>query len=105
MKNLDRAVLMGEQTFGKGTVQILNERVPQSVAGACLKLTVAEYLIPGDISIQEVGVTPDIQLTPVILNQDTVQAFAKQDRFREADIPAHLKTQKAFELKPAEVVR
>jgi carboxyl-terminal processing protease len=105
MKNLDRAVLMGEQTFGKGTVQILNERVPRSVQGACLKLTVAEYLIPGDISIQEVGVTPDIQLTPVVLNQDTVQAFAQQDRFREADIPAHLKTHKAFELKPAEVVR
>ena len=36
LKNLDRAVLMGEQTFGKGTVQILNERVPRSVSGACL---------------------------------------------------------------------
>jgi len=105
LKNLDRAVLMGEQTFGKGTVQILNERVPQSVYGACLKLTVAEYLIPGDVSIQEVGVTPDIQLIPVILDKESVQAFAQRHSFREEDIPAHLKKHSTAKLKPIEVVR
>jgi len=105
LKNLDRAVLMGEQTFGKGTVQILNERVPSSVHGACLKLTVAEYLIPGDVSIQEVGVTPDIQLIPVILDKESVQAFARRDSFREEDIPAHLKKHSTAKLKPTEVVR
>lgn len=91
LKNLDRAVLVGEQTFGKGTVQILNERVPASVDGACLKLTVAEYLIPGDVSIQEVGVTPDVALVPVLLEEDEVHLFAQRARFREADIPAHRK--------------
>ncbi len=91
LKNLDRAVLMGEQTFGKGTVQILNDRVPPSVEGACLKLTVAEYLIPGDISIQEVGVTPDIKLVPMTLDKDDLQVFAQPERFREQNIPAHLK--------------
>jgi len=105
LKNLDRAILMGEQTFGKGTVQILNERVPRSVQGACLKLTVAEYLIPGDVSIQEVGVTPDIQLIPVILDKEGVQAFAQRDSFREEDIPAHLKKHSTAKLKPTEVIR
>jgi carboxyl-terminal processing protease len=105
LKNLDRAILMGEQTFGKGTVQILNERVPQSVQGACLKLTVAEYLIPGDVSIQEVGVTPDIQLIPVILDKEGVQAFAQRDSFREEDIPAHLNKHSTAKLKPTEVIR
>ena len=94
LKNLDRAVLMGEQTFGKGTVQILNDRVPPSVKDACLKLTVAEYLIPGDISIQEVGVTPDIKILPMLLQKDDLEVFAQPDRFREQDIPAHLKKKK-----------
>jgi carboxyl-terminal processing protease len=106
LKNLDRAVLMGEQTFGKGTVQILNDRVPPSIEGACLKLTVAEYLIPGDISIQEVGVTPDIKLVPMILDKDDLQLFAQPERFREEDIPSHLKTQNGkISLKPAFEVR
>ncbi len=105
LKNLDRAVVMGEQTFGKGTVQILNDRVPESVEGACLKLTMAEYLIPGDVSIQEVGVTPDIKLEPMLLDPEDLQVFAKPERFREADIEAHLKKHRKLELKPAETVR
>lgn len=106
LKNLDRAVLMGEQTFGKGTVQILNDRVPPSVDGACLKLTVAEYLIPGDISIQEVGVTPDIKLVPMALDKDDLQLFAQPERFREQDIPAHLQKQHGdVSLKPTYEIR
>ena len=95
LKNLDRAVLVGEQTFGKGTVQILNDRVPPSIDGACLKLTVAEYLIPGDISIQEIGVTPDVELLPVQLVADDLQVFCQPERFREEDIPEHLKKKRA----------
>jgi carboxyl-terminal processing protease len=91
LKNLDRAILLGDQTFGKGSVQVLNEHVPSSVRGACLKLTVAEYLIPGDVSIQEVGVTPDIQMIPMIVDAESVEAFAQPERFRERDIPAHLR--------------
>ncbi|HOX45884.1 MAG TPA: MXAN_5808 family serine peptidase [Myxococcota bacterium] len=102
LKNLDRAVLVGEQTFGKGTVQILNERVPPSIEGACLKLTVAEYLIPGDVSIQEVGVTPDVALVPTLLEEDGVRMHVKPVSFREENIPAHLKKQAdKVALKPA----
>ena len=105
LKNLDRALVMGQQTFGKGTVQILNDRVPQSISGACLKLTVAEYLIPGDISIQEVGVTPDIKLVPMVLDGDDLQAFLERDHFREKDIPAHLTKKHPGRFKPAVVLK
>ena len=62
MKNHDRAVLIGETTFGKGSVQLIFNDLPDKSA---LKLTIAQYLTePGDISIQGTGVTPDIELDP-----------------------------------------
>ncbi len=57
LKESNRAVLLGERTWGKGTVQ-----VPFEIGDGALKLTVAKYLVPGDVSIQDVGVTPDIEL-------------------------------------------
>jgi carboxyl-terminal processing protease len=93
LKNLDRAVLVGEQTFGKGTVQVLNNQVPSSIEGACLKMTMHEYLIPGDVSIQEIGVTPDIRVIPMLIDKDDPQLYAQPERMREEDIPAHLKKQ------------
>jgi carboxyl-terminal processing protease len=60
MKNHDRAVLVGETTFGKGSVQLVFNDLPDKAA---LKLTIAQYLTePGDVSIQGTGVTPDIEL-------------------------------------------
>jgi carboxyl-terminal processing protease len=52
LKNLDRAVVVGSTTFGKGSVQILYDNKD----GSKLKLTIAEYLTPGDLSIQSIGV-------------------------------------------------
>src|SRR5512140_2900070 len=54
LKNNNRALVVGRQTFGKGSVQVLhdfNEPGRQSEEAA-LKLTIAQYLTPGDISIQ-----------------------------------------------------
>ena len=62
VKNLDRAVIIGQTTFGKGSVQLVFADVTPEKAA--LKLTIAQYLTPGDISIQGVGVTPDIELDP-----------------------------------------
>ncbi|MAG93076.1 MAG: hypothetical protein CMJ48_04940 [Planctomycetaceae bacterium] len=56
-----RAVLLGTSTFGKGSVQQLHRLSNE----AQLKITVSEYLIPGNISIQENGVVPDILAEPV----------------------------------------
>ncbi|MEK6608181.1 MAG: MXAN_5808 family serine peptidase, partial [Myxococcota bacterium] len=61
LKNLDRAVIVGRTTFGKGTVQVLYDNDD----GSALKLTIAQYLTPGDISIQQVGITPDLVTKPV----------------------------------------
>jgi carboxyl-terminal processing protease len=67
MKNHDRAVLVGETTFGKGSVQLIFNDLPDKSA---LKLTIAQYLTePGDISIQGTGVTPDIELDPMTVDE------------------------------------
>ena len=68
LKNNERAVVIGERTFGKGSVQ----QIFDMTDGSALKLTIAQYLTPGDISIQDVGVTPDIVLHPAIITEDTV---------------------------------
>jgi carboxyl-terminal processing protease len=68
LKNNERAVVIGQRTFGKGSVQ----QIFDMTDGSALKLTIAQYLTPGDISIQDVGVTPDIVLHPVIITEDTV---------------------------------
>ena len=63
LRNHDRAIVVGETTFGKGTVQLVFPRITPD--GAALKLTIAQYLMPGDVSIQGVGVAPDIELDPM----------------------------------------
>ncbi|MCA9583031.1 MAG: PDZ domain-containing protein, partial [Myxococcales bacterium] len=54
LKAHDRALIVGQRTFGKGSVQVLYDFRD----GSALKLTIAQYLTPGDISIQEVGIVP-----------------------------------------------
>jgi len=53
---LHRAVILGEKTFGKGSVQTI---FPLD-DGSALKLTVAKYYTPSNKVIHEHGVTPDI---------------------------------------------
>ncbi len=68
LKNNERAVIIGERTFGKGSVQ----QIFDLHDGSALKLTIAKYLTPGDISIQDVGVTPDIILHPTTITKDLI---------------------------------
>jgi len=51
-----KATIMGEKTFGKGSVQDYREFVD----GSALKLTVAEWCTPGEKNINENGITPDV---------------------------------------------
>jgi len=57
LKQNERALIVGQRTFGKGSVQIVYR-----IDDAALKLTVAQYLTPGDVSIQGVGIVPDIAI-------------------------------------------
>ncbi|MDP2312134.1 MAG: S41 family peptidase [Pseudomonadota bacterium] len=58
---LDRAILVGTNSFGKGTVQ----KVYQLDPAIKLKLTVAEYLLDGGTRVADVGLAPDIALEQV----------------------------------------
>ncbi len=78
----DRAVVLGDITFGKGTVQILYE-FPDSSA---LKLTVAQYLTPGGVSIQNMGILPDLQTIPVNVEEGEVSLFRSELIRRERDM-------------------
>lgn len=84
LKNNNRALLLGEQTFGKGSVQTIWQLLDESA----LKLTVAKYLTPGNKSIQSVGVTPDIELYPVIIANNRMQLI-QQEESRERQLLHH----------------
>lgn len=76
-----RAVIMGERSFGKGSVQTL---LPLS-SDTALRLTTARYYTPAGNSVQEGGIEPDIDV-PQLSNPDWRDA----PRFREADLRRHL---------------
>jgi len=75
-----RAVIMGQQTFGKGSVQTI---LPLG-NNTAIKLTTARYYTPNGRSIQARGIMPDIPL------DDGVGAQAAGVRLREADLTKHL---------------
>ena len=92
LKNLDRAVLVGTRTFGKGSVQVLYDNDD----GSALKLTIAQYLTPGDVSIQSVGITPDVELERVFVDKDKgISLFRDYKGMSEADLDGHLTSQNA----------
>jgi carboxyl-terminal processing protease len=66
LKFLQRGVILGRTSFGKGTVQLVK---PENFYGRelALKLTIAEYLVAGDRQVQTAGVQPDLALFPVEL--------------------------------------
>lgn len=78
-----RALVMGETSFGKGSVQTLLPLTKDSA----LKLTTARYFTPSGRSVQEGGITPDIQV-PQLSDPDLAKR-AKM-RWRESDLRGHL---------------
>ncbi len=76
-----RALIMGERTFGKGSVQSLIQLGPQTA----LRLTTARYYTPSGRSVQEGGIAPDIAV-PQLSDTD----YKTRPAFREADLRRHL---------------
>jgi carboxyl-terminal processing protease len=76
-----RAVIMGTQTFGKGSVQTI---LPLG-NGTAIKLTTARYFTPNGRSIQAKGITPDI-----VVEEATVTEGDAGVKLREADLDRHL---------------
>jgi carboxyl-terminal processing protease len=77
-----RAIIMGEQTFGKGSVQTI---LPLS-GGTALKLTTARYYTPSGRSIQAEGIKPDIELQPL----QVAEVEKGIEPLKEADLSRHL---------------
>jgi len=85
-----RAVVMGTQTFGKGSVQTV---LPLS-NNAAIKLTTARYFTPAGRSIQAKGITPDI------IVEESANGGSRE-RIREADLERHLGNDKEKAAEPA----
>lgn len=88
-KNNDRAVVLGQKSFGKGSVQSLFSLRD----GSSLKLTVAQYLTPGKVSIQAEGISPDIHLYPSFVKAGGFQVREDED-FSESKLDSHLENTK-----------
>ncbi|PLX60765.1 S41 family peptidase [Sedimenticola selenatireducens] len=78
-----RAIIMGSQTFGKGSVQTI---IPVSKTAA-VKLTTARYFTPSGRSIQGEGIKPDIVLSDAKLTRNETD---ESTRIKEADLAGHL---------------
>ena len=60
LKDHKRAILVGESSYGKGSVQSI---IPLKNNNGAIRLTIAKYYLPSGKSISEVGVSPDIEIT------------------------------------------
>ncbi len=81
LQDLRRALVLGQRSFGKGSVQTL---IPLSSETA-LRLTTARYFTPSGRSVQENGIEPDIQVP-----QLSDPRAGDRPRLREADLKKHL---------------
>jgi len=76
-----RAIVVGEQTYGKGSVQTLIPlRRPENSA---LRLTTAHYYTPGDITIDREGIRPDVEVEMDLETQLAVQRRLHRDDVEE----------------------
>ncbi|MBL1141724.1 MAG: S41 family peptidase [Proteobacteria bacterium] len=83
LQDHERAIIMGERTFGKGSVQTI---LPMNDSAA-LKLTTARYFTPSGRSIQASGIEPDIIIENILVNS---QESYDARRIKESDLSGHL---------------
>jgi len=79
-----RAIILGEKTFGKGSVQTI---LPMN-NGDAIKLTTARYFTPLGRSIQAKGIVPDIELHSLSVTRDTDREFLQ---VKESQLSGHLR--------------
>ena len=98
-----RAIIMGSQTFGKGSVQTI---LPLS-SGSAVKLTTARYYTPSGRSIQAEGIVPDIlledlQVTALESSHDPIKEASLTRHLSNGVAPVPVPGQEATDDKPAE---
>jgi carboxyl-terminal processing protease len=81
-----RAVIVGERTFGKGSVQVI---LPlEGSSGDAIRLTIARYYLPSGRSIQATGIEPDVEIRRV-----SVKEIEDEFEIKEAQLKDHLEAQ------------
>jgi carboxyl-terminal processing protease len=84
LQDKKRAIVVGEKTFGKGSVQVI---LPIG-KGEGLRLTVARYYLPSGRTIQATGVTPDLEVYP-----GEVKVKKNEFAIKEAELKKHLQAE------------
>ena len=82
MQDYKRAVIVGKSTFGKGSVQSI---IPLT-DGSAVRLTTSRYYTPNGVSIQGVGIKPDVEIEP-----GTIEYTSDYHVIKEKDLSGHLK--------------
>ena len=82
-----RAIIVGEKSFGKGSVQVVIPITNDRTEG--IKLTVAKYYLPSGRTIQAQGITPDI----ISYSGEAVDESQTEFSIKEADLKKHLKSE------------
>ena len=83
LRDNDRALILGTQSFGKGSVQTVHPFDQEHA----LKLTTAKYYTPSGISIQDVGITPDFKFEFERLNDEQAE---ERNKISRKDLKARL---------------
>lgn len=91
LQDYERAIIMGEQSFGKGSIQTI---IPIDKTSA-MKITTGLYYSPKGRLIQGHGVTPDVEIPSMSVNHET-KAF----RITESDYPRALHNPQVQQTKP-----
>ena len=79
LKQNNRALVLGTQSFGKGSVQQLRSYRD----GSALKLTIAKYLTPNNNSLHSVGIAPHIKVDPWLIKEDIVNIISDKKLYPE----------------------
>jgi len=85
MQDHKRAIIIGEKTFGKGSVQAI---IPINKDEA-VRLTIAKYYLPSGRTIQAVGVSPDVKIVPAKVTPIKDSGID----IKESELKAHLKAE------------
>ncbi|MFH1519802.1 MAG: S41 family peptidase [Candidatus Omnitrophota bacterium] len=94
LRDNNRAILVGEATFGKGSVQTI---LPLS-DGSAMRLTTSKYYTPAGISIHEKGIEPDIKMVKEVIEKSKDDVFKELDRKQDFDYKKDSQIVRALDL-------
>lgn len=94
IRQLGRGVVIGRRSFGKGSVQTIFDLG----GGAALKLTIAKYMPAGTLSIQSVGLSPDVDLVPIVIDKKEMN-LVEDEAVSEKSLEKHL--EESAKIEPA----